>query len=89
MLRITIQNEAATTRFVLEGKLSGPWVEELQKCWQTALNAAPDDTFQTHLADVIFVDEAGKKLLAALHRQGVTLTAQGLVAEAVVAEITA
>ncbi|NOT64183.1 MAG: hypothetical protein HOP19_28545 [Acidobacteria bacterium] len=89
MLKITIHNEAVLTRFELEGKLSGPWVEELKKCWQAALVAAPDDAFQIHLADVIFVDEAGKELLAALHRQRVALTAQGLVAEAVVTEIIA
>ncbi len=89
MLRITIHNEAVTTRFVLEGKLAGPWVEELQKCWQAALIAAPDDAFHLHLADVFFVDEAGQALLAALHRQGVTLTAKGLMAEAVVEAVTA
>jgi len=41
MLRITILNEDATTRFVVEGKLAGPWVEELEKRWQAASAAEP------------------------------------------------
>jgi len=31
MLRITIRNHAPVTSFVLEGKLVGPWVKELEK----------------------------------------------------------
>lgn len=92
MLRITIHDEAATTRFVIEGKLAGPWVEELEKCWQTAQSAAPGEpgrSMQVHLADVIFVDDPGKELLAAMHRQGVNLLANGLMTQAIVKEIVA
>ncbi len=93
MLRITIHNEPATTRFVIEGRLAGPWVEELEKCWQTALSTKPGDpgqAIQVHLADVIFVDDRGKELLAAMHRQGVSLVANGpnrLLTQAIVKEI--
>ena len=33
MLRIYIHDEVPVTSFVLEGKLVGPWVKELEKCW--------------------------------------------------------
>jgi hypothetical protein len=36
MLRITVLEEASEIRFVIEGKLVGPWVEELRKCWETS-----------------------------------------------------
>lgn len=88
MLRITIHNEPATTRFVIEGRLAGPWVEELEKCWQTALSTSPGQAIQVHLANLIFVDDQGKELLAAMHRQGVNLVANGLMTQAIVKEVT-
>jgi hypothetical protein len=41
MLRIYIHDEVPVTSFVLEGKLVGPWVEELEKGWKIALAANP------------------------------------------------
>jgi xylulose-5-phosphate/fructose-6-phosphate phosphoketolase len=35
MLRITTHDQAPVTSLVLEGKLVGPWVKELEKCWFT------------------------------------------------------
>ncbi len=87
MLRITIHNETVTTRFVIEGKLAGPWVEELERCWQTALSNEPSCAIQVHLANVIFVDDLGKELLAAMYRRGVNLVANGLMTQAIVKEI--
>ncbi len=40
MLRITVRQEPTTTTIELEGKLAGPWVEELERCWRTALAEA-------------------------------------------------
>jgi ABC-type transporter Mla MlaB component len=73
MLRITIRNEAAATRFVIEGKLTGPWVAELRKCWQAATPAAPDSPRLPLLVDLsamTLIDPGGKALLAEMHRQG-------------------
>ena len=36
MLRIYIHDEVPVTSFVLEGKLVGPWVKELEKHWESA-----------------------------------------------------
>lgn len=86
MLRITIHNEAAATRLIVEGKLAGPCVEELKKCWQAVL-ATEARSIQVHLTDVFFVDDLGRELLAAMHRQGVNLVANGLMTQAIVKEI--
>ena len=37
MLRIYIHDEVPVTSFVLEGKLIGPWVKELEKYWESEL----------------------------------------------------
>jgi hypothetical protein len=34
MLKITLRSEAGVLFFQLEGKLAGPWVKELERCWR-------------------------------------------------------
>ena len=74
MLRITADRDAGRATFKLEGRLTGPWVEELKICWQKSV-AGGQPIKGGALDEVIFIDEAGKELLADTHRQGVELTA--------------
>lgn len=85
MLKITAKNDAARTVLELEGKLAGPWVEELERCWrsETAL-ARP---VRILLCAVTFVDEKGKSLLAEMYRQGAELAAEGCMTQAIVEAI--
>ena len=87
MLRITIQNEAATTRFVIEGKLAGPWVEELKKCWLAALCNDHCPPLVVDLSAVTLIDFEAKALLAEMHRHGARLSAVGLMTQAIIEEI--
>jgi len=94
MLRITIHHEAATMRFVIEGRLVGPWVEELKKCWQAATCPAHGPPLmstlpiQVDLSAMTLVDREGKALLAEMHRHGAKLSAVGLMTQAIIEEIT-
>ena len=73
--------------FRLEGRLTGLWVEELKNCWQKSAAAQP--VTMVVLDEVTFIDEAGKKLLADMHRQGVELTAcSGCMTRAITEGIT-
>lgn len=73
MLRITVveSNMRAVTLRV-EGRLAGPWVEELRTTCN--VHAGPDPV-QLHLEleDVSFVDDAGIACLKELQDQGVGL----------------
>jgi hypothetical protein len=89
MLKITTHNPAPMTSFVLEGKLVGPWVNELEKCWENALAADPSRAVQVHLAAVTFIDGAGRELLSRMRRQGARLLSSGVLINAIVAEIEA
>ena len=89
MLRIYIHDEVPMTSFVLEGKLVGPWVTELEKCWETALAANCSRGILVDLADVTFMDSKGKALLARMRRKGVKLLSNGVLINAIVAEIEA
>ena len=89
MLRITIHDRAPMTSFVLEGKLVGPWVKELEKCWQGASTSDPSTPMLVDLAAVHFIDGDGRALLATMRRQGVLLSSHGVLIDAMVAEIEA
>jgi len=83
MLKITVSNMNPGTRFVLSGRLAGPWVEELRDCW---LKEEIDAAAKCHidLREVTFIDEAGTALLSHLYRGGVTIEASGCLTRAIV-----
>ena len=89
MLRIYIHDEVPVTSFVLEGKLVGPWVKELEKHWEGALAAYPSRMMLVDLADVSFIDAEGRALLARMRQKGVRLLSTGVLINAIVAEIDA
>jgi ABC-type transporter Mla MlaB component len=86
MLRITVRDQAGT-RIVLEGKLASVWVKELKDCCKDVLSRSdPRDVF-VELADVTFVDAAGRELLAELSRKGVHLVSNDIATDALVDDI--
>ena len=85
MLKITTDTDAGRTILKLEGRLTGPWVEELKNCWQKAVTEKQQ--VGVVLNEVTFIDEAGRKLLADMHRQGVELTATGCMTKATIERI--
>jgi hypothetical protein len=85
MLKITTQHGASHTVFELEGKLAGPWVDELKDCWE---KAAGGRTVRILLCAVTFVDAEGKGLLTEMYRHGAELVADGCMTKAIVEEIT-
>jgi ABC-type transporter Mla MlaB component len=69
MLRITVHNGEKTQTILLEGKISGLWVEELDRTWH---NLAPEfgkKKLQLDLRGVDFVDAKGSKLLREIYRE--------------------
>jgi anti-anti-sigma regulatory factor len=88
MLRITVIDNSGPLTFQLEGRLAGPWVRELENCWQSTLVSQRKPVLRFDLTGVTFVDSAGKAFLAARHAQGAELIASGCLMRAVVAEIT-
>ena len=87
MLRITVHNKPPVLTFQLEGELAGPWVREVEECWQRALASQPEPILRVDLTGVTFIEEAGKACLAALHRQGADFLAPDCLTKAVVDEI--
>ena len=87
MLRITITTRPDGVTVALEGRLAGPWVDELARCWK-ALTATQDaGSVCVQLEAVTFIDAAGKELLRTMHEAGATLAASGCMTRAVLEEI--
>jgi len=77
MLKINTQIEASAMTFALEGKLAGPWVKELERCWRIAAETQPVHRMRVNLSSVTFINEEGKDLLGRMYREGVQLVATG------------
>jgi len=88
MLRITEQRESEPNAVVvrLEGRLTGPWVEELSGYWRKV--SVNQHHVMIDLTGVTFIDADGKALLARLWKQGAKLQASGCLTRCVVEEIT-
>jgi len=75
MLKITLHDSAHEFRLKLEGRLSGPWVQELEQCWKTASSTTHGRKTFLDLGEVDFVDPAGEALLSRMHAEGVAFVA--------------
>ncbi len=90
MLRISVKNEGAGKELLLEveGRLAGPWVEELERCWKKEQMRGSADAVVVRLSNVSFVDEMGTGLLSRMFQAGAKLEGSGCMVRALIARIT-
>ena len=86
MLRITIHSCLKTLRLIVEGRLQGAHINELETCWLTTMHAA-DSPITVDLTGVTFIDCDGKQLLKRMHEQGAKLVANGIMTKQVIEEV--
>jgi hypothetical protein len=86
MLRITIHEDGKVCRLELAGKLEGPWVAETENAWRASLR--PDRKIEVDLRQLTGVDNAGRDLLAAIHRSGACLIVEGVWMTALIGELS-
>jgi len=87
MFKVTVSQANNSETWELEGKLSGDWVVELEKCWigrQSSLGIP----LRVQLKAISYIDAAGKQLLAKMHEAGVGIEGCGCMTAAVVEEIS-
>jgi anti-anti-sigma regulatory factor len=87
MLRLQMLSRPDETLLVLEGRLTGPWVDELARCWTRLRDENHAGPIRVDLEGVTFVSAAGKAILARLHDDGAVLTARGCMTSAIIEEI--
>ena len=87
MLRITTYTNSEATRLIIEGRLAGACIGELEKCWRATASTQPPESICVDLSSVSFIDASGKQLLSHMHEQGIRLVASGLLAKCLIEEI--
>jgi hypothetical protein len=78
MLKVTIIESPTEQKFVVEGKLTQPWVPEFESAWKSAQEARRGRRCVVDLRDTTVIDQSGGRLLLAMCGEGVRIIAKGL-----------
>ena len=87
MMKATIERKDEGTVLKVEGKVCGPWVDELRDCWESLLATTGGHPIAVELADVSFIDERGKELLSMMVERGAEIRGEGCLTSAIVNSI--
>jgi outer membrane protein len=88
MLRITTQDSPEALTFLVEGKLVGQWARELEQCWKQTASLRGHRALIIDLSETLFIDDEGRRVLAALFREGAFFRTACPMTESIVSEIT-
>lgn len=88
MLKITIAESATDRRWILQGRLVGPWVSELRTSWKRAHRVQDRRACIIDLNDVTLIDKSGERLLRAICKKGAQLIATGVYIKHVLEQLT-
>jgi anti-anti-sigma regulatory factor len=69
VLRITIHVSAKGRTIQLEGKIAGPWVQELHRTCHSLVPSHGSEQLELDLRGVAFVDARGRHLLREIYQQ--------------------
>ena len=76
MLKITTQQERGALRLILEGRLAGPWLNELEQSWRSI----KDSMTVRHIVDltsVTYIEAQGAMLLNRMWQEGAEFIVTG------------
>lgn len=81
-------SESIKQGLLVEGTLSGDWVDVLEECWLEAPHDPNGAPVLIDLSGVTYVDDKGRELLARMIRASAELRATGVMTRAIIEEIT-
>ncbi len=87
MLRISVTTRPGGATVTLEGRLAGPWVDELARCWSSVTALRHASSVRVELDAVTLIDSAGKSVLRRMCEEGAVLFASGCMTRAILEEI--
>jgi hypothetical protein len=87
MLKITIDTTSGGTTLKLEGRLAGPWVNELERAWLGALTDQASRPIVMDLCGATFIDAKGRELLRRVFCRGARFKTSGLFVKSIIEEI--
>ena len=78
MLRITVTENDSEQRWVLQGRLTGSFLEELTASWCANRDGPPTQSRIVDLNGVTCIDKEGEQVLLRMIRDGAKFVATGL-----------
>ena len=87
MLKITVIDSGLEQKVMVEGKLTGPCVSELESAWNQARHAGGNRPIVLDLRGVTAIDLKGEAALEIMIAEGAHLAVQGLYCEYVVEQL--
>jgi hypothetical protein len=87
MLKITVVEDETERRLLVEGRLTAPWVSELESAWNQARRADRRCRIVVDLSATSAIDRSGRAALMALVGDGALLTAKGVYSEYVAQQL--
>jgi outer membrane protein TolC len=88
MLKICFSETPSEERWVLHGRLTGPWVRELRACWKKNHGRDKQRACIVDLSEITFIDKSGERLLRLLVREGAQCIATGVYIKHVLEQLT-
>lgn len=87
LLRITVQEKTKEVTIKLEGRIAGPWVDELRRTWLSLAPSLGSKHVCLDICEVAFVDAPGKQLLTDIRKSGAGFRADTPLTKFLVEEI--
>ena len=69
MLRITIHEEQEVVAIKLEGRIAGPWAEELNRVWVETAPRIASRKLSIDLRQVTYADADGERILKGIYAE--------------------
>jgi len=88
MMKVQVRDFGEDLNLQVCGRVTGCWVDELERCWRAASETHPHQKLSVDLRGVTFIDQAGEQLLKSMYRQGASFQATGLLIQEIVDQIT-
>jgi len=88
MLKISFSEIPTEEKWILEGRLTEPWVRELRTSWKRNHRTAKERACIVDLNEITFVDKSGERLLRAMVRGGAQCIASGIYIKLILENLT-
>jgi hypothetical protein len=88
MLKISFSEIPTEEKWILEGRLTEPWVRELRTSWKRNHRTAKERACIVDLNAITFVDKSGERLLRAMVREGAQCIASGIYIKHILENLT-
>jgi outer membrane protein TolC len=88
MLKISFSEIPTEEKWILEGRLTEPWVRGLRTSWKRNHRTAKERACIVDLNEITFVDKSGERLLRAMVREGAQCVASGIYIKHILENLT-